>query len=112
MARAFGERGYDVGLIARGEDGLAAAAKEIEAAGGRAHVVAADVADHSALERAADEIEAALGPIGVWVNDAMVSVFAMFTDIAPEEFERVTAVSYHGYVNGTRAAAFTAPRPA
>jgi NAD(P)-dependent dehydrogenase (short-subunit alcohol dehydrogenase family) len=104
VARAFGERGYDVGLIARGEDGLAAAAKEIEAAGGRTHTVAIDVADHAAVDRAAGEIEAALGPIGVWVNDAMVSVFALFTDIEPEEFERVTAVSYHGYVNGTRAA--------
>src|SRR5581483_7086428 len=100
----FGERGYDVGLIARGEDGLAAAAKEIEAAGRRAHAVSADVADHAALERAAGEIEASLGPIDVWVNDAMVSVFALFTDIAPEEFERVTNVTYHGYVNGTRAA--------
>ena len=104
IARAFGERGYDVGLIARGEDGLAAAAKEVEAAGGRAHAVVADVADHAAVDAAADEIEAALGPIGVWVNDAMASVFALFTDIAPEEFERVTAVTYHGYVNGTRTA--------
>ena len=104
VARAFGGRGYAVGLIARGRDGLEAAAKEIEGAGGRAHAVPADVADHRALEAAADEIEAALGPIGVWVNDAMVSVFALFTDIAPEEFERVTAVTYLGYVNGTRAA--------
>jgi NAD(P)-dependent dehydrogenase (short-subunit alcohol dehydrogenase family) len=104
VARALGERGYDVGLIARGEDGLAAAAKEVEAAGGRAHPVSADVADHAAVDSAAGEIEAALGPIGVWVNDAMVSVFALFTDIAPEEFERVTNVTYHGYVNGTRAA--------
>jgi len=104
VARALGERGYDVGLIARGEDGLSAAAKEIEAAGGSAHVVVADVADHAAVEAAAGEIEEALGPIDVWVNNAMASVFALFTDIEPEEFERVTAVTYHGFVNGTRAA--------
>ena len=104
VARALGERGYDVGLIARGEDGLSAAAKEVEAAGGSARVVVADVADHAAVEAAAGDIEDALGPIDVWVNDAMASVFALFTDIEPEEFERVTAVTYHGYVNGTRAA--------
>jgi NAD(P)-dependent dehydrogenase (short-subunit alcohol dehydrogenase family) len=65
--------------------------------------VSADVANHRAVDAAA-EIEQALGPIAVWVNDAMASVFALFTDIAPDEFERVTAVTYLGYVNGTRAA--------
>jgi NAD(P)-dependent dehydrogenase (short-subunit alcohol dehydrogenase family) len=104
IARAFGERGDAVGLVARGTDGLEAAAKEIEAAGGRALVLPADVADHRAVEEAAAEAERMLGPIDVWVNDAMASVFALFTDITPEEFERVTAVTYHGYVNGTRAA--------
>jgi NAD(P)-dependent dehydrogenase (short-subunit alcohol dehydrogenase family) len=104
VARAFGNQGYDVGLIARGTDGLAAAAKEIEASGRRAHPVAADVADHAAVDAAATEIENALGPIDIWVNDAMASVFALFTDIEPEEFDRVTAVTYGGFVNGTRAA--------
>jgi NAD(P)-dependent dehydrogenase (short-subunit alcohol dehydrogenase family) len=104
IVRAFAERGYDVGLIARGRDGLEAAAKEVEAAGRRGHVAPADVADHRAVDAAAGAIEAALGPITVWVNDAMASVFAPFVDIVPEEFERVTAVTYHGYVNGTRAA--------
>jgi len=104
IVRAFAEAGYDVGLIARGTDGLAAAAKEVEAAGRRALVAPADVADHAAVEAAAAAIEDGLGPIAVWVNDAMASVFAPFTEIAPDEFERVTAVTYHGYVNGTRAA--------
>src|SRR5205085_12085065 len=64
----------------------------------------ADVADDGGVDAAAGAIEAALGPIGVWVNVAMASVFALFTDISPEEFDRVTAVTYLGYVNGTRAA--------
>ncbi|HVW33833.1 MAG TPA: SDR family oxidoreductase [Acidimicrobiia bacterium] len=104
IVRAMAEAGYDVGLIARDRDGLDAAAKEVEAAGGRACAVPADVADQTALEAAAEEIEAALGPIGVWVNDAMVSVFADFMDIEPDEFDRVTAVTYGGFVNGTRTA--------
>ena len=104
VARAFAERGYAVGVIARGRDGLEAAAKEIEATGGRAHAVPADVADHRAVEVAADEIEAALGPIGVWVNDAMVSVYALAWDLRPEEVRRVTEVNYLGTVHGTVAA--------
>ena len=104
VARMFGARGDAVGLLARGHDGLDVAAKEIEAVGGRAHAVPADVADPQAVEQAAGEIEACLGPIDVWVNNAMVSVFALFTDITAEEFQRVTDVTYHGYVNGTRAA--------
>lgn len=103
-ARAFGERGDAVALLARGRDGLDAAAKEIEAAGGRAFALPTEVADPAAVEDAASRVEAELGPIDVWVNNAMVSVFALFTDIAPEEFRRVTDVTYHGYVNGTRAA--------
>ncbi len=103
-ARAFAERGADVALIARGEDGLAAAAREVEAFGRRALVLPLDVADSGAVERAADEIEQKLGPIDVWVNDAMVSVFARFLDTTPEEFRRVTEVTYLGYVHGTQAA--------
>jgi NAD(P)-dependent dehydrogenase (short-subunit alcohol dehydrogenase family) len=104
VTRAFGERGAAVGLLARGRDGLEAAAKEVQATGGRALVLPTDVADPQAVEEAAARIESELGPIDVWVNNAMVSVFALFTDITPDEFRRVTDVTYHGYVNGTRAA--------
>lgn len=103
-ARAFAARGDAVALIARGETGLEAARKDVEAAGGTAFVHAADMADGEQVERAAAEVEAALGPIDVWVNCAFTSVFAKFTDIGPDEFRRVTDVNYHGYVNGTRSA--------
>jgi NAD(P)-dependent dehydrogenase (short-subunit alcohol dehydrogenase family) len=94
----------DVALLARGHEGLEAAAREVEAAGQRALPLAVDVADADAVERAAATIEEALGPIDVWVNDAMVSVFARFMDITPAEFRRVTEVTYLGYVHGTQAA--------
>ncbi|HEX5087588.1 MAG TPA: SDR family oxidoreductase [Nocardioides sp.] len=103
-ARELGRRGERVALLARGETGLVAAAREVEQAGGRPLVVPVDVADHEAVEAAADRIEEELGPIGVWVNVAFTSVFARFEDIEPDEFRRVTDVTYHGYVNGTRAA--------
>jgi NAD(P)-dependent dehydrogenase (short-subunit alcohol dehydrogenase family) len=102
--RAFARRGADVGLLARDTDGLAAAAKEVQAAGRRAVAVPTDVADPDQVEAAADLVERELGPIDVWVNDAMTSVFAPFTEIEPEEFRRVTEVTYLGYVYGTRAA--------
>jgi NAD(P)-dependent dehydrogenase (short-subunit alcohol dehydrogenase family) len=103
-ARAFGEAGASVGLIARGEDGLEAAAKEIESTGGHALAVSTDVADSAAVDDAAAAVEERLGPIDVWVNVAMASVFARFWEIAPEEFQRVTDVTYLGYVHGTHAA--------
>jgi NAD(P)-dependent dehydrogenase (short-subunit alcohol dehydrogenase family) len=102
--RAFAEAGADVALLARGRDGLEGAAREVEACGGRALVIPVDMSDAEAVERAADEIEAKLGPIEVWVNDAMVSVFARFLDITAAEFRRVTEVTYLGYVHGTQAA--------
>jgi NAD(P)-dependent dehydrogenase (short-subunit alcohol dehydrogenase family) len=102
--RAFAARGADVALIARGRDGLEAAAREVEALGGRALVLPLDVADAAAVELAADEVEKTLGPIDIWVNDAMVSVFARFMDITADEFRRVTEVTYLGYVHGTQAA--------
>jgi NAD(P)-dependent dehydrogenase (short-subunit alcohol dehydrogenase family) len=104
VARRFGGLGWDVGLLARGLDGLDAAADEIVAGGGRALAIPTDVANADEVEHAADEIERRLGPIGVWVNNAMVSVFAEFVDVAPDEFERVTRVTYLGYANGTRTA--------
>ncbi|MDQ3106769.1 MAG: SDR family oxidoreductase, partial [Actinomycetota bacterium] len=103
-ARAFADAGYDVGLVARGRDALDATVAEIEAKGRKAHAVPTDVSDADAVERAAKEIEDALGPIEVWVNDAMSTVFGPFLDLSPDEFERVTQVTYLGYVNGTRAA--------
>ena len=103
-ARAFAARGDAVALLARGEAGLAAAAEEVERAGGRALPVSVDMADHQAVEAAATRIEEELGPIDVWVNVAFSSVFATFIDIEPEEFQRATEVSYLGYVNGTRSA--------
>ncbi|MBA3336172.1 MAG: SDR family oxidoreductase [Chloroflexia bacterium] len=100
----FAERGANLGLIARGEAGLEGARRDVEAAGGRAVVVQADVADAAAIEAAAERIEAELGPIDVWVNDAMVSVFAPVKELKAEEVRRVTEVTYLGVVNGTLAA--------
>jgi len=103
-ARLFGERGANVGLIARGQAGLDGAAREVEEAGGKALAVSADVADYAQVVAAARDIEEHFGPIGVWVNDAFSSVFAPFADITAEEFRRVTEVSYLGFVHGTMAA--------
>jgi short-subunit dehydrogenase len=104
VVRALAARGYDVGLVARGTEGLAGAQREVEAAGRRACAAPADVADHDAVERAAEQIERELGPIDVWVNVAFSNVFAEFTDLTPAEYERITQVTYLGYVWGTMAA--------
>ncbi len=103
-AREFGQRGANVVLLARGATGLDGAARDVEARGGKALAIPTDVADHSAVVAAADEAEAAFGPIDVWVNVAFTSVFAPFSQIGAEEFRRVTEVSYLGYVHGTMAA--------
>jgi NAD(P)-dependent dehydrogenase (short-subunit alcohol dehydrogenase family) len=102
--REFASRGADVGLLARDSEGLQAAAKEVEAFGRQAVAVPTDVADPAQVEAAAAQIEERLGPIDVWVNNAMTSVFAPFTEIEPEEFRRVTEVTYLGFVYGTRSA--------
>ena len=78
--------------------------QEVRDLGGDALTISVDTADHEALEHAADRVEAELGAIDVWVNDAFTSVFARFVDIEPEEFRRVTEVTYLGFVNGTRTA--------
>jgi NAD(P)-dependent dehydrogenase (short-subunit alcohol dehydrogenase family) len=91
-------------LLARGEVGLDGAVKDVERAGGRALAIPTDVADYRQVEAAAEQVEQTLGPIDVWVNVAFTSVFAPFTEIRPEEFKRVTEVTYLGYVYGTRAA--------
>ena len=103
-AREFGEHGASVGLIARGEDGLRAAAREIERSGGKALVLPTDVSDAAQVEAAAEQVEQKLGPIDIWVNNAMASVFSPIKKMTPEEYKRVTEVTYLGYVYGTLAA--------
>ncbi|HQE28669.1 MAG TPA: SDR family oxidoreductase, partial [Phycisphaerae bacterium] len=102
-ARAFGRRGAWVGLLARG-DGLEAAKKEIERLGGRAVAIHADVADENQVDAAAARVEAELGPIDIWVNNAMTTVFSPFWEITPQEYRRATEVTYLGSVWGTMAA--------
>ena len=103
-ARAFAAKGAHIGLIARGQAGLDAAQRDVERADGRALTIQADVADADAVEGAAERIEAELGPIDVWVNNAMVSVFSPVKAMTAEEFRRVTEVTYLGQVHGTLAA--------
>jgi NAD(P)-dependent dehydrogenase (short-subunit alcohol dehydrogenase family) len=104
VAVQFAKRGDAVALLARGEVGLAGAAAEVTAAGGKALAVPTDVADFAAVQAAAERVERELGPIEVWVNVAFSSVFAPFTQIGMDEFRRTTEVAYLGYVHGTRAA--------
>ena len=103
-ARAFGKRGDRVALLARGEDGLDDARDEVESVGGKALPIPTDVADADQVEAAAEQVERELGPIEVWVNDAMTTVFSPFKDLTPEEYKRATEVTYLGYVWGTMAA--------
>jgi short-subunit dehydrogenase len=103
-ARAFARKGADVGLIARGRERLDAAKREVEDLGRRATVAETDVADAEQVERAAQRIEDELGPIDVWVNNAMATVFARVSDTTPDEFRRATEVTYLGSVWGTMAA--------
>jgi short-subunit dehydrogenase len=104
VAHAFARRGAAVGLIARGEAGLEAAAEEVRRLGGRALILPADVADHDQVEAAAETVERWAGPIDVWVNDAMATVFAPLSQTTPDEFRRATEVTYLGTVHGTMAA--------
>jgi NAD(P)-dependent dehydrogenase (short-subunit alcohol dehydrogenase family) len=103
-ARQFAAEGAKIGLIARGRAGLEATAREVEEAGGQALVLPTDVADPDQVEAAASAVEDAFGPIDIWINDAMVTVYAEFMDIEPAEFKRATEVCYLGMVWGTRAA--------
>jgi NAD(P)-dependent dehydrogenase (short-subunit alcohol dehydrogenase family) len=103
-AREFARRGACIGLIARGRDGLEAARREVEELGARALVFTLDVADAEAVEAAAAAIEEQLGPIDVWVNNAMLSVFSPIAELSAEEIRRVTEVTYLGYVHGTLSA--------
>jgi NAD(P)-dependent dehydrogenase (short-subunit alcohol dehydrogenase family) len=113
IARRFARDGARLGLLGRGEEALDGVREEVEAEGGSGLVATVDVADAAAVEEAAEKVEAELGPIDVWVNDAMTTVFSFFEQIEPKEYERATDVTYHGTVWGTRAAlARMAPRDA
>lgn len=102
--RELARRGWDVAVLARGQERLDDTVREIQQAGRRGLAVSVDVADSAAVDAAAQQVEEALGPIDVWVNNAFTGAIAFFDDITPEEYDRITAVTYLGYVNGTRAA--------
>lgn len=104
VVREFARRKAAIGLIARGQDRLEAAKREVEEQGGSALALSLDLADSAAVQRAADQVANTWGPIDVWVNNAMTTVFAPLKDIQPEEFKRATEVTYLGCVYGTMAA--------
>lgn len=104
IARAFGEQGAKVALLARNEEALEHAANEIQERGGQALVLPLDIADPNAVNEAADSVVRTWGQIDVWVNDAMVTVYGSVKDLTPEEIRRVTEVNYLGTVYGTLAA--------
>ena len=105
IAQAFARsEGARIGLIARGQDGLKGAQRDVESLGGQALILQADVADAGAVEAAAERVETELGPIEVWVNNAMTGVFSPVKEMTAAEFKRVTEVTYLGFVNGTLAA--------
>ena len=103
-AREFARHGARIGLLARGNDGLNAARREVEELGSEALVIPIDVADADQVESAAAQIEAEFGHIDIWINNAMTSVFSPIKQMTAEEFRRVTEVTYLGYVYGTLAA--------
>ncbi|WP_417780729.1 SDR family oxidoreductase [Stutzerimonas xanthomarina] len=103
-AHAFAQAGFRVAVIARGEQGLTDTREELEAAGAKVLAISADVADAEAIDHAAERIEAELGPIEVWVNAAMATVFGPVNKTSAAEFKRVTEVTYLGFVHGTLAA--------
>ena len=104
LVRAYARRGARIGLIARGRAGLEGARRDVEELGGQALILPLDVADAAAVEAAASRVEDELGPIDVWVNNAMLSVFSPIMQTTPEDFRRVTDVTYLGYVHGTLSA--------
>ncbi|WP_247234388.1 SDR family oxidoreductase [Telluribacter sp. SYSU D00476] len=104
IVREFARNGAHVGLLARGKDGLEGAKKEVEEYGGKALAIPTDVADPDQVEAAAEQIERELGPIDIWVNNAMISVFGPFKELDVKDFKRVTEVTYLGQVYGTQSA--------
>ncbi|PYJ16262.1 MAG: short-chain dehydrogenase [Verrucomicrobia bacterium] len=103
-ARNFARHGARIALLARGTDGLEAAQREVQELGGTAIVIPVDVANPEQVEAAAARVEIDLGKIDIWINNAMASVFSPIKEMTPEEFRRVTEVTYLGYVYGTLAA--------
>jgi NAD(P)-dependent dehydrogenase (short-subunit alcohol dehydrogenase family) len=103
-ARAFAQRGFDVALLARGQAGLDAAVAEIRGVGVRALPIPTDVSQFDQVDAAATRIEEELGPIDVWVNDAMTTVFAPAWEVKPKDFQRAVEVTFLGQVWGTMAA--------
>lgn len=103
-ARALADAGWDVAVLARGVDGLEGTVADVASRGRRALGVVCDVAHHQQVDDAAAQVERELGPVEVWVNNAMASVFMRFLDVDPADYERANAVTYLGTVNGTRAA--------
>jgi short-subunit dehydrogenase len=104
VVNEFARQGAHIGLIARGKQRLEAVQREVEEAGGKAIALPTDVADAGQVEAAAERVEEELGPIDIWVNVAMTTIFAPFLEIKPEEFKRATEVTYLGQVYGTMAA--------
>ncbi|HET8528491.1 MAG TPA: SDR family oxidoreductase [Gaiellaceae bacterium] len=104
IVERFAREGAHVALLARGREGLDAAAKEVERLGGRALPLPTDVSEYDAVEAAAAATEDVFGEIDIWINDAMTTVFAFFEDIEPDEFRRATEVTYLGAVWGTKVA--------
>jgi NAD(P)-dependent dehydrogenase (short-subunit alcohol dehydrogenase family) len=104
IVRRFAREGAHIALLARGRDGLEGARGDVESAGGRALAIPTDVASWEQVDRAAARAESELGPIDVWINNAMASVFSPIKETTPEEYRRVTEVTYLGYVHGTLAA--------
>lgn len=104
IAHAFAKRGCKLGLLARNPEALNAARQECEALGGQAVIVPTDVSDADAVERAASQVEERFGPVDIWINDAMVSVFSPVKEMEAADYKRVTEVLYLGFVYGTMAA--------
>lgn len=104
IVRAFARQGAHIGLLARGRDGLEGARSDVKALGGNALAIPVDVADAEGVEQAAEEVEQEFGPIDIWINNAMVSVFSPVKKMTPEEYKRVTEVTYLGVVYGTLSA--------
>jgi NAD(P)-dependent dehydrogenase (short-subunit alcohol dehydrogenase family) len=104
IVQAFARRGAHIGLLARGHEGLEGARRDVEESGGKALVIPTDMSDADQVEAAASQVEEAFGPIDIWINVAMASVFSPVKEMKPEEYKRVTEVTYLGYVYGTLAA--------
>ena len=104
IVRAFARRGAHIGLLARGHEGLEGARRDVEELGGKALVLPVDIADPDQVEAAAARVEETFGPVAIWINDAMTTVFSQAWEMTPQEYQRVTEVTYLGTVYGTLAA--------